>query len=296
MTSTEVPSPSDTPEGEPVPPAVHESAPLPSHGGASEPDFDESSSEHEQAADAYLRQDQSVDDQGETLSHTDSAADTTASATAASTVVSNDDLEEDDYEDYEEEDDTAAEVSLKGKRILLIEDDREFAAGITENLKDLEVGEVLYASNAETGLSYLADPETFPDVIVLELALIGMDGIQFLAQLRANPRKRLQRLPAVVITMLDSPSIYRRAANQKVGAFLRKPVSVSALRDGLHAALRGEIVEKPFSQPKSWLDDVDEEELQAKREANIAKASAKAQKQGFLVRLLNALIPWSGKA
>lgn len=204
--------------------------------------------------------------------------------------------ESEDTEYNEEEEDDDPQISLKGKRVLLIEDDNEFAEGITEYLKELGIAEVLLANNAEAGLSYLTDRQTFPHIVLLELALIGMDGIQFLAQLRASKSKRIQNLPAVVITMLDSPSIYRRAANQKVGAFLRKPVAVNALRDGLQAALRGDIVEKPFSHPKSWLDDVDEQELRAKREANIAKANAKAQKQGFLVRVLNALIPWSGKA
>lgn len=61
-------------------------------------------------------------------------------------------------------------------------------------------------------------------------------------------------------------------------------------------ALRGEIVEKPFSQPKSWLDDIDEAELRAKREAIKAEASAKVRKLGFLARFLDAIIPWSGKA
>lgn len=208
-------------------------------------------------------------------------------------VAENDILAEDEADNLDDDD---HEVSLLGKKVLLIEDDEEFADGITEYLKELGVKEVLLARNAEAGLSYLADRETFPHIVLLELALIGMDGIQFLAQLRASQNKRLNSLPAVVITMLDNPSIYRRAANQKVGAFLRKPVAVNALRDGLHAALRGDIVEKPFSQPKSWLDDIDEQELQAKRDANIAKAAAKAQKQGFLVRLLSNLIPWSGKA
>lgn len=202
---------------------------------------------------------------------------------------------DDDYEARFDEDDEAEEISLRGKRVMLIEDDDEFTEGITEYLIELGIEKVILAKNAEAALSLLTDRETFPHIILLELALVGMDGIRFLAQLRASSNKRLQTLPAVVITMLDNPSIYRRAANQKVGAFLRKPVAISALRDGLQAALRGDIVEKPFSRPKSWLDDVDEQDLRAKSEANIAKAAAKAQKQGFLVRFLSALIPWSGR-
>lgn len=277
------------------PPAAHEAA-LPDTDAESAEEMgpSPSSTEHERVTEAYeskkssdsdtqVAEPEPVDDE---LDSTDTSnADDWGSEEHADNAYSEDEDEDEDLH-----------ISLKGKRVLLIEDDNEFAEGITEYLKELGIGEVILANNAEAGLSYLTDRETFPHLVLLELALIGMDGIQFLAQLRASQHKRLNTLPAVVITMLDSPSIYRRAAHQKVGAFLRKPVAVNALRDGLQAALRGDIVEKPFSQPKSWLDDVDEQELRAKREANIAKANAKAQKQGLLVRMLNALIPWSGKA
>lgn len=197
----------------------------------------------------------------------------------------------------EEDDDQAPPVTFTNKRVLLIEDDKDTAQIISHHLKDMGFGEVTVTSNATGALNQLAkDQDLFPDIVLLELALIGMDGIQFLAQLRAHKSQRLQNLPAVVITMLDSPSIYRRAANQKVGAFLRKPVSTESLRKGMHDALSGQIVEKPFSQPKSWLDELDEDELRAKRNKIKAKASARAQKLGFWGRLLDVLIPWSGKA
>ncbi|GEM_PF-1552495 len=204
---------------------------------------------------------------------------------------------DEEIEGDDEDEDGERAVSFRNKRVLLIEDEKETADIISKHLKRMGFGEVTVTSNATGALNQLAkDKDLFPDIVLLELALIGMDGIQFLAQLRASKNKRVQNLPAVVITMLDSPSIYRRAARQKVGAFLRKPVSTESLRKGMHDALAGQIVEKPFSQPKSWLDDIDEEELRAKRDSVKAKASAKAQKLGFWGRLLDALIPWSGKA
>lgn len=213
--------------------------------------------------------------------------------------VSDEEVDEKEERDEDEDEDKDGEkaVSFRNKRVLLIEDEKETTDIISKHLKRMGFGEITAASNATGALNQLAkDKELFPDIVLLELALIGMDGIQFLAQLRASKNKRIQNLPAVVITMLDSPSIYRRAARQKVGAFLRKPVSTESLRKGMHDALSGQIVEKPFSQPKSWLDDIDEEELRAKRDSVKAKASAKAQKLGFWGKLLDALIPWSGKA
>ena len=65
--------------------------------------------------------------------------------------------------------------------------------------------------------------------------------------------------------MLESPTFYRRAARQKVGAFLKKPISRDGLRIGMEDAFKGNIVEEPFSRPKSWLDELEEDELQKTR-------------------------------
>ena len=102
-----------------------------------------------------------------------------------------------------------------------------------------------------------------------------------LARLRAHKNPRVQNLPAVVITLLESPGIFRRAARQKVGAFLKKPISRDGLRIGMEEAFKGNIVEKPFSKPKSWLDEFEEDELLKKQEEIKAKAAAKIAKKDF---------------
>ncbi|MBT4739352.1 MAG: response regulator [Rhodospirillaceae bacterium] len=257
----------------------------------SDEDRDASSESHLQASDAYSAE--HVTREENDLPIQEDGAQVTEPEEEYEAIDSDEDGDLD--EDLDE--DGKPRISFANKRVLLIEDEVETIEILTAHLKEMGVAEVIVTQNAGGALNQLlTDREKFPHLVVLELALIGMDGIQFLAQLRAHKSRRLQELPAVVITTLDSPSIYRRAARQKVGAFLRKPVSIGGLKKGMEDALRGEIVEQPFSQPKSWLDDIEEEELRAKREAIKAKASAKVRKLGLLARVLDAIVPWSGKA
>lgn len=205
------------------------------------------------------------------------------------------DEDEVDLSRYETVDDDIDYIAHK--RVLLVEDERDIAELITKHLKAMRVRDVITVNNADAAyFTITKDRDLFPDIVLLELALPGTDGIQLLARLRAHKNPKINTMPAVVITMLESPSIYRRAARQKVGAFLKKPISMDGLRAGMEDAFKGVVVEQPFKHPKSWLDDLEEEELQAKQQKVIDRAAAKARKQGFLVRLLSWLIPWSGRA
>ena len=212
------------------------------------------------------------------------------------------------YEDDEDDEESEIDVSryendsdeidlIAHKRVLLVEDDQDTAQIITDHLKAMRVRDVYVVNNVDAAYFQITrDRELFPDIVLLELALPGTDGIQLLARLRAHKNPRVQNLPAVVITLLESPGIFRRAARQKVGAFLKKPISRDGLRIGMEEAFKGNIVEKPFSKPKSWLDEFEEDELLKKQDEIKAKAAAKIAKKGFLVRLMSALIPWSGRA
>jgi DNA-binding NtrC family response regulator len=102
------------------------------------------------------------------------------------------------------------------EKILVIEEDEN----IRKNLKNVLAGEdyiVETALNGEEGLKKAE--EARPDLVLLELELSGMDGIEVLKQL-----KKL-RLNAIVIT--GSASIESAVEAMKAGAidYLRKPFS-----------------------------------------------------------------------
>ena len=70
---------------------------------------------------------------------------------------------------------------MKGKKVLLVDDEVEFTAGLSKVLRRRGV-EVETASDGLTAVSRIVK-EPF-DVIVLDVKMPGMDGIQVLAEIK----------------------------------------------------------------------------------------------------------------
>jgi two-component system response regulator len=93
----------------------------------------------------------------------------------------------------------------------------------------VEALDVLFARSAHTG----RDPADLPQVVLLDLKLPKLDGLEVLRALREDPRTRL--LPVVILTSSreerDLVEGYRLGAN----SYIRKPVDfqqfVAAVRD-----------------------------------------------------------------
>jgi len=104
-------------------------------------------------------------------------------------------------------------------RILIVEDDNELSAllRLMLRLSDWEI------SSACNGLQALERAETFrPDLVLLDIMLPGMDGIQVCQRLRAKPF--MAQVPIVMLSVQRDPSI--RAAAFAAGAvdYWAKPI------------------------------------------------------------------------
>jgi DNA-binding response OmpR family regulator len=101
-------------------------------------------------------------------------------------------------------------------RVLVIEDDQALALGLRINL-EAEGYTVLHAVSAEEGLSMLND--TGADLVVLDLMLPGMGGIEALKHIRKDEPK----LPVIILTACAD--VENRVNGLKEGAddYLTKP-------------------------------------------------------------------------
>jgi DNA-binding response OmpR family regulator len=122
-------------------------------------------------------------------------------------------------------------VISRQMRILHIEDNDDHAelvsAAITDSRRN---SRVIRFSNAESGLDYLfrtrprstGGDNPMPDLIILDLSLPGMNGLEFLEHLRSN--QLTAGIPVVVLTNADDPdkidAVYRQGAN----SYVIKPV------------------------------------------------------------------------
>jgi two-component system response regulator len=120
---------------------------------------------------------------------------------------------------------------MKNKKILLVEDNPD---DVKLTLRALEksriANEVVVAQDGVEAMEYLngqgkfagRDTSALPQVVLLDLKMPKMDGLEFLKRIRAEERTRL--LPVVVLT--TSSEDRDRVESYKLGAnsYVRKPV------------------------------------------------------------------------
>jgi len=119
------------------------------------------------------------------------------------------------------------------RRILVIEDDKDIAHLVELHLRDLEY-EVTVANDGTTGLeSALSKPF---DLIILDLLLPGVDGMEICRRLRARP----SYTPILMLTSRSSE--VDRVLGLEMGAddYLTKPFSIPELLARVKALFRRE--------------------------------------------------------
>jgi cyclic di-GMP phosphodiesterase len=120
----------------------------------------------------------------------------------------------------------AAPARLRPTQVLVVDDDPGLRALLRASFEIAHIG-VDEADSARAADEAIA--ARLPDVIVLDVAMPGMDGISFCSKLKADPSTRL--VPVVLLT----GDTVNAAAGQAAGAdaFVRKPFSPLALLDAI---------------------------------------------------------------
>jgi two-component system alkaline phosphatase synthesis response regulator PhoP len=84
-----------------------------------------------------------------------------------------------------------------GKRILMIEDDREMVT-LGRLILEREGYEVLAAYNGTEGLNLLRRENGKIDLLLLDIMMIGMDGWQVLTEVKSD--EKLRHIPVIMLT------------------------------------------------------------------------------------------------
>jgi CheY-like chemotaxis protein len=129
---------------------------------------------------------------------------------------------------------------MNEKVILLVEDNRDDEALMLRALKKNNIrNDVIVAHDGVEALDYLfgtgshagRDPTVMPQLVLLDLKLPRVDGLEVLRRLRADPRTQL--LPVVILTSSkeerDLVSSYSLGAN----SYVRKPVEFGEFTEAI---------------------------------------------------------------
>ncbi|MFT4111434.1 response regulator [Silvibacterium sp.] len=115
------------------------------------------------------------------------------------------------------------------KTILLVEDDPDHEVLTIRALRKSNIAnEIRVARDGEEAIRILfgSDPDSLqsaPQVILLDLKLPKIDGLEVLRRIRESDKTRM--LPVVILTSSDEESDIVRSYRLGVNSYIRKPVN-----------------------------------------------------------------------
>lgn len=128
----------------------------------------------------------------------------------------------------------------RSQLILLVEDNvDDIELTVRAFAKTKIANELVVARDGEEALEYLfarnryasRDPGVMPEVLLLDLKLPKLDGLEVLRHLRADERTR--RLPVVILTSSNEEQDIARGYDLGANSFVRKPLDFAQLTEAV---------------------------------------------------------------
>lgn len=120
---------------------------------------------------------------------------------------------------------------MDGKLILLVEDNRRDEALTLRALRKSNIpNQIAIARDGVEALDYLLDSgKPLPHMVLLDLKLPKIDGLQVLQRIRSEPRTK--RLPVIVFTSSSEQEDMLRSYDLGANSYVRKPVDFEQFLD-----------------------------------------------------------------
>jgi CheY-like chemotaxis protein len=111
--------------------------------------------------------------------------------------------------------------------VLLVEDDQVDAMTVNRAFGELKIpNEVIHKVNGVEGLAYLNSTKTHPSLILLDINMPKMNGIEFLQRIKSD--EELCKVPVVVLTTSNDQRDKIDSYKFGVAGYMLKPVDYKA--------------------------------------------------------------------
>ena len=120
--------------------------------------------------------------------------------------------------------------------VILVVEDNERNLKLLRDVLEYAGYDVRAARTAEDGIALAASE--LPDLVLMDLQLPGIDGMEALRQLRESPRTA--DIPVVAVTAQAMKHDRERALQAGFDGYVEKPISVRAFPDQVRGFLSGE--------------------------------------------------------
>lgn len=117
-------------------------------------------------------------------------------------------------------------MPTREQRVLVVDDDCEIRGLVAGNLRR-DGYTVVEAGDGPEALDVAS--RLLPDLVLLDMTLPGMDGVEVARQLKATPV--LATIPVVALSALTQEAVRKQALAAGCARYLTKPCPPAALRD-----------------------------------------------------------------
>jgi two-component system response regulator len=133
-------------------------------------------------------------------------------------------------------------LSMAEQRILLVEDNEDDAELTVRAFHKCRLsGELIRVPDGESALDYLfgkgaydgRDVDDVPSLILLDLKLPGISGLDVLDGIRQSPATR--RIPTVILSTSDDQKDIATGYDLGVNSYIRKPIGFTSFMDVINS-------------------------------------------------------------
>ena len=125
--------------------------------------------------------------------------------------------------------------------VLFIDDHRTMRKIIARCLREIGITAIADAGNGAEALAWLAMPNNDPDVIICDLHMDEMDGLEFCNRMRRGKGIRNPNIPILLLTGESDKMLLEVAEQVGVGNVLQKPITSQDIGAAIAAVVGFEI-------------------------------------------------------
>lgn len=127
-------------------------------------------------------------------------------------------------------------MDIKRARIVVVEDESVMSTYILNNLRRIGILDLYSFTNGAAALREVIKLK--PDLILTDVHMEPVGGIEFVRQLRSLPDARVSQTKVIFLSADSSSATVGEVLPLGVAGYLVKPPSLSALISKIEAALR----------------------------------------------------------
>jgi CheY-like chemotaxis protein len=127
-------------------------------------------------------------------------------------------------------------MKIEDAKFLVVDDDKVMMMFVVNMLNRLGAGEVREAANGKSALAMIESCR--PDIVLSDIHMSPMDGIDFVRKLRAHPVAELRKTPVLIMSADSGTDMLNEAVPLGIAGYIVKPPNVVAMKTKLEHILK----------------------------------------------------------